>query len=127
MGQVAVSSLVVNSTTASVSPWLHGTTSSCSAPIGPRASRPSTLLSSCRTASPRTDGIFRWDHTILADLAAGSDGLVAGLHQDLVYRYVLGLPERVNDRSGDIIGVQNARPAGRPIQFQRLPVVAHRP
>ena len=60
------------------------------------------------------------------DRPAGSGGLVAGLYQDLVYRYVIRPHERVNDRSGDVIRVLKARTAGCPVQFERLPVLAHR-
>src|SRR5215218_946013 len=101
MGQVAVSSLVVNSTVASVSPWLQGTTSSCSAAMGPRTSRPSTPPSSSRTTSPRTDVIVG----IIPHRAMGSDGLVAGLDQDFVDGHVIGLGERVDDRRGNVFGI----------------------
>src|SRR3712207_5944596 len=58
------------------------------------------------------------------DRAAGSDGLVTGLHKDLVYRHVIRLYERVNDRSRHVLGVKNARSTGRSVELQRLPVVA---
>ena len=41
-----------------------------------------------------------------------SDGLVAGLHQDLVNGDVVGLPQRVNYRCGDVFEIQDARSAG---------------
>src|SRR5215218_7120991 len=44
--------VVVNSTVAYTSPWLHGTTSSCSAVIGPLASRPRTRSRFCCTIYP---------------------------------------------------------------------------
>src|SRR5215212_5731164 len=120
MGQFAVSSLVVNSTVASVSPWLQGTTSSCSAPMGPRTSRPSTPPSSCRSASPRTDVIVE----IIPHRATGSDGLVAGLDQDLVDGHVVGLGERVDDRRGNVFGIQHPRPATSTVVLQRMLVAA---
>jgi hypothetical protein len=104
MGQVAVSSLVVNSTVASVSPWLQGATSSCSAAMGPRTSRPRTPPSSCRSASPRTDVIVE----IIPYRATGSDGLVVGLYQDLVDGdHVVVLGERVDNRRGNVLGIED--------------------
>jgi hypothetical protein len=42
----------------------------------------------------------------------GSDRLVTGLYQNLVDGNVLGLKERVDDRRGNVFGIQHLRPSG---------------
>jgi hypothetical protein len=55
-----------------------------------------------------------------------SDRLVARLHQDLVDGHVVWLAQRIDDRCGDILRVQNARSTGLAVALQCLRIVAQR-
>jgi hypothetical protein len=54
----------------------------------------------------------------------GSDGLVAGLDQDLVDCHVVGLGERVDDRRGNVFGIEDTSATDLPVEVQRLLVAA---
>jgi hypothetical protein len=54
----------------------------------------------------------------------GSDGLVAGLDQDFVDGHVIGLGERVDDRRGNVFGIDYTSATGLPVEVQRLLIAA---